>query len=108
MANTLRTLVAAVAEVKAERVLIGLPKRMDGGEGVAAEKVRAFGEQLREQIDVPVQYWDERFSTVSAQQVLLEGNVRREKRKQVVDKLAAQIFLQDYLDATAFQADDRL
>lgn len=104
----LNALVEAVAESKAKRVVIGLPIRMNGQEGPAAEKARALGERLAARISIPIVYWDERFSTLSAQQVLIAGGARRDKRKQVVDKLAAQIILQDYLDAAAFQANDSL
>jgi putative Holliday junction resolvase len=93
----------AVAQ-KAERLLVGLPLTLKGERGPAAEKALAFVEQLREQTNLPIATWDERFSTVSAQHALIEGGVRRQQRKQVVDKIAAQIFLQNYLDAQAFAA----
>lgn len=100
-ALAVREIVEGLAEKGVERVVIGLPLRMDGGSGPAVDKARAFGDLLVAATRVPVTYWDERFSTVSAQQALLEGGARRRRRKEVVDKLAAQIFLQHYLDAQA-------
>jgi len=86
-------------EQRVERLVIGLPLAMDGSEGPAAKKVQAFAVLLREAQPRPVITWDERFTTRSAQQVLIAGGARRAKRKEVVDKLAAQILLQHYLDA---------
>ncbi len=81
------------------RIVIGLPMRMDGSHGPAAEKAKAFAERIEQHTTIPIQFWDERFSTLTAEQALIEGGARRDKRKQVVDKLAAQIILQHYLDA---------
>jgi len=97
----LRDICACMETYAVERVVVGLPMRMDGSLGPAAEKTRAFVERLSAVTPVPIDSWDERFSTVSAQQALIEGGTRRKKRKEVVDKLAAQIFLQHYLDARA-------
>lgn len=94
-------IVNAVEKERVDCILIGLPMRLDGSSGPAAEAARAFGTRLAEHTSVPVIYWDERMSTVTAQQALIEGGARRSKRKQVVDKLAAQIILQHYLDAQA-------
>ena len=87
-------------EIEAEMILIGLPLNMDGTAGFQSEKVKAFCEQL-EKAGLSVVYQDERLTTVMAQNVLKEGNVRREKRKQFVDKMAAILILQNYLDAHA-------
>jgi putative Holliday junction resolvase len=81
-----------------DRVLIGLPRNMDGSEGPQAAHSRAFGEQL-EQAGMNVRYQDERMTTLSATRTLIEGGVRREKRREVVDKLAACYILQSFLDA---------
>lgn len=94
----LKEIFACLAEYGVDRIVVGLPMRMDGSMGPAAEKTRGFCEKLREVTDVPVLSWDERFTTVTAQNALIEGGTRRNKRKQVVDKLAAQILLQHYLD----------
>ena len=84
-----------------ERVIVGLPLRMDGGEGPAAELARAFADRLRGVLKVPVEMWDERWTTLSAHQALIEGGARRERRREIVDQVAAQIMLQHYLDAHA-------
>ncbi len=99
--GVVRDILACVQEYKVDRLVVGLPMRMDGSLGPAAEKTRAFADRLKETAPVPVEFWDERFSTVTAQQALIEGGTRRNKRKQLVDKLAAQILLQHYLDAQA-------
>lgn len=83
----------------AERIVLGLPVNMDGSHGPAAQKVKSFGEKLAAATGTRVEYWDERLSTRSAQDALIEAGTRREKRKGLVDKVAAQIMLQNYLDA---------
>ncbi len=77
----------------------GLPLGLNGLENEQTAKTRAFIEQLQKQTDVPVKFMDERFTTLSAERVLIEGNVRRENRKKVIDKVAATIILQNYLDS---------
>lgn len=86
-------------EQEAETLVVGLPINMDGSMGPAAERVEAFVEKLRKRLDIPVVLWDERLTTKSAEAALLEANVSRAKRKGLVDKIAAQIILQHYLDA---------
>jgi putative Holliday junction resolvase len=83
-----------------EAVLIvcGLPRNMDGSVGFQAEKVQSFAEQLIK-AGLPVVFQDERLSTVSAHQALIEGGMRRDDRKGTVDKVAAAVILQSYLDA---------
>jgi len=83
-----------------EAVLIvcGLPRNMDGSVGFQAEKVQSFAGQL-EKAGLPVVFQDERLSTVSAHQALIEGGMRRDDRKGTVDKVAAAVILQTYLDA---------
>ncbi len=82
----------------ADAFVVGLPKNMDGTEGPRAEITREFGEKLRETSGLDVVYVDERLTTVSAERMLIDADVRREKRKKVVDKVAATIILQSYLD----------
>ncbi len=84
-------------------ILCGLPRNMDGSLGGQAEKVQAFAQQL-ENAGFSVSYWDERMTTQSAERVLIAGDVRRADRKLVVDKVAAVIILQAYLDAGATAA----
>ncbi|MCL5677486.1 MAG: Holliday junction resolvase RuvX [Firmicutes bacterium] len=79
-------------------LVVGLPRNMDGSLGPQAEKVRRFAEQLERRTGLPVQFWDERLTTVAAERVLLEGDVRRARRKQVIDRQAAILILQGYLD----------
>lgn len=80
------------------KIVLGLPINMDGTKGERVEKTYAFAEELKKVIDCEIDYMDERLTTVTAERVLIDGNVRREKRKQVIDKLAATIILQSYLD----------
>jgi putative Holliday junction resolvase len=84
--------------------VIGLPLNMDGSEGPRAQASREFAEKFTAATGVPVEMWDERLSTVAAQRVLLEGDVSRAKRKQVVDQVAASIILQGWMDARPSQA----
>jgi putative Holliday junction resolvase len=79
-------------------VLIGLPRNMDGSYGPAAQKVETFVAVLRSAITVPVKTWDERLTSSQANKILIQGGVRRDKRKEKVDKMAAAILLQSYLD----------
>lgn len=84
-------------------LVIGLPKKLDGSMGDSVEMAQAFGEKVQKFSGVQIEYQDERLSTVSAERILIEGNVRREKRKGVVDKIAATIILQNYLDRLAYK-----
>lgn len=79
-------------------VVVGLPVSMNGVEGIRAEIVRAFAAKLSEYTDVNIVFQDERLSTVSAEKILIEADIRRDKRKKVIDKVAATIILQSYLD----------
>ena len=82
----------------ADAFVLGLPKNMDGTEGPRAEITREFGELLTKRSGIPVIYVDERLTTVSAERMLIDADVRRDKRKKVIDKVAATIILQSYLD----------
>jgi putative Holliday junction resolvase len=90
---------AAVEETEAAVVVVGLPKNMRGQETAAARLVRDEAEELRAVLAVPVVFWDERLSTVTAQRSLIEGGMRRKQRKGNVDKVAAAVILQSWLDA---------
>ena len=85
------------------QVLLGLPLNMDGSLGGQAQKAQAFGKVLEEQQGLTVFYQDERMTTVTAEQVLIGGNVRREDRKLYVDKLAAAVILEQYLASQSQQ-----
>ncbi len=89
------------AREDADAFVLGLPKNMDGTEGPRAEITREFGDMLASASGLEVIYQDERLTTVSAERLLIEADVRREKRKQVIDKVAATIILQAYLDRTS-------
>ena len=82
-----------------ERIVMGLPINMDGSRGPAVKKVEEVAEKLRQRMSIPVDYWDERLTTKAAHDVLIEAGTRREKRRELVDKVAAQIILQGYLDS---------
>jgi putative Holliday junction resolvase len=80
-------------------ILVGMPFRLDGSSGPQAEKVGRFVEALRASTDITITTWDERFSTVRAEEAMIEADVSRERRRGVVDRVAAAIILQSYLDA---------
>ena len=88
-------------EKEVEMILIGMPRNMDGSYGPAALKVQEFVAVLKDALTIPLKTLDERLTTVQAQRFLIQGNVRRDKRKEKVDKTAAAILLQSYLDSLA-------
>ena len=88
-----------IAEKQVNKIVSGLPKNMNGTVGPQGEKVQKFCELLKEETNLPIEFWDERLSTVAAERSLIEGNVRRENRKKVIDMLEAVIILQGYLDS---------
>ena len=88
-----------LAEKNVELVLVGMPRNMNGSYGPAALKVEEFVATLRNALTVPIKTWDERLTSAQANRFLIQGNVRREKRKEKVDKMAAAILLQSYLDS---------
>ncbi|HEY0409431.1 MAG TPA: Holliday junction resolvase RuvX [Candidatus Dormibacteraeota bacterium] len=83
----------------AERVVVGLPLRLDGTEGDAAAAARALADEASRQTGLPVEMWDERLSSVAAERALLESGMRRERRRETIDAVAAAIMLQAWLDA---------
>jgi putative Holliday junction resolvase len=89
----------ALAEDEISLAVVGLPLRLDGSEGEAARRARAFGEALGEALEVEIVYWDERLTTVAAERSLREMGRRGAKQRAVVDQSAATILLQGYLDA---------
>ena len=96
--SDVKAIVDIINNLQAGQVVIGLPLKMDGSEGQSVEMAKSFGDELSKQIDVPIVYQDERLSTVSAQKILIESGMRREKRKDKVDSLAATFILQSFLD----------
>ena len=87
-----------IKERQVNKIVSGLPKNMNGTLGPQGEKVIKFCELLEEETGIKIEYWDERLSTVAAEKTLIQGNVRRENRKGVIDMVAAVIILQGYLD----------
>jgi putative Holliday junction resolvase len=95
----MRTLDGLVKEYRVAVIVVGMPLRTDGSAGPEAQKIQALKNVLAERYDdVDVVEWDERFTTVRAEQALLEGDVSRKGRKSRIDMVAASILLQDYLD----------
>ena len=94
-----------IIEKEVELVLVGLPRNLDGTYGAAAQNVQKFISQLTTALAIPVRSWDERLTSAQANRVL-QGNVRRADRKEKVDKLAAAILLQSYLDAQVGRGHD--
>ena len=90
-----------IEENEVSEIVIGLPMNMDGSLGPMAEKVQKFTKELEERFNKPVYEWDERLSSVAAERVLIESNMRRDKRKHVIDKVAAAYILQGFLDKRA-------
>ena len=94
----LKELGSIVRENQVELVLMGLPRMMDGSIDVAARGAQVFGAKVNSATGVPVEYWDERLTTVAAERFLIEQGKRRAQRRQDVDKVAATLLLQGYLD----------
>ena len=104
-AEPFATFLARLKEIlrdkEVELVLVGMPRNMDGSYGQAALKVQEFVTALKDAVTVPIRTWDERLTSAQANRFLIQGNVRREKRKEKVDSMAAAILLQSYLDGGA-------
>jgi putative Holliday junction resolvase len=90
-----------IQQKQVELLLVGMPRNMDGSYGPAALSVQAFGAVLKEAVTIPIKMWDERLTSAQANRFLIEGKVRRDKRKEKVDKTAAAILLQSYLDSVS-------
>ena len=90
---------AAVKDADADRIVLGLPLDCEGQEGPAAQRARVFADKLAVALQLPVELIDESFSTVEAEAVLLAADMSRARRKQVIDKMAAAVILQRWLDA---------
>lgn len=97
--NRLREL---ISEYEVDELVVGMPKNMNGTKGDRAEKTEEFVEKMKAVIDLPVTFWDERLSTVMAERQLIAADVSRKKRKGVIDKMAAVVILQGYLDRLQF------
>lgn len=104
----LKELSAIISQFKIEKIVVGLPKKMDGTLGSQAEIILAWIQWLRQKISLPVETWDERFSTVEASRTLIKADLSRKRRKEVIDKLAAVLILQGYLQQAGSQNNDLL
>ena len=95
----LERLAELVSEYKVDKFVVGLPKNMNNSEGPRVEASKFYGDLIKERFGFPVDYQDERLTTVQAERMLVEqADISRGKRKKVIDKLAAQLILQNYLD----------
>ena len=102
--QTLARIEELMEQYGVERVVIGLPKKLNNEEGELCQKARAFGEMVERRSGLEVIFWDERLTTSAANSLLAEGGVAKEKRKKYVDKIAASLILQGYLDSLAQQS----
>jgi len=96
--DDIREIIKIIDQFKVGEIVVGLPKNMDGTLGKQAELVFKWISSIKEKIDLPVATWDERFSTIEASRVLLEADLSRKKRKKAIDKLAAVLILQGYIN----------
>ena len=101
-------IIRIIDQFKIGKMVVGLPKNMNGTLGKQAEMVLQWIKAIREKVDLPIVTWDERFSTVEASRVLLEADLSRRKRKKAIDKLAAVIILQGYIENDRNQNDGSL
>ncbi len=97
--STINRIQELCTQYKVDKIVLGLPKNMNNTVGERGEHTIKFKDKLEQAIGLPVVLWDERLSTVSAENMLISADVSRQKRKQVIDKVAAVIILQNYLDA---------
>lgn len=104
--QTLARVEALVKEYEVEEIVLGFPKHMNNTIGDRAEKSLELKAMLERRTGLPVTMWDERLTTVEAERTLMESNVRRENRKKYVDKIAAVIILQGYLDSVYMKRND--
>mgnify|MGYP006268932747 CR=1 FL=1 len=101
-------IIRVIDQFKIGKIVVGLPKNMNGTLGKQAETILQWIKAIREKVDLPVVTWDERFSTVEASKILLEADLSRAKRKKAIDKLAAVIILQGYIEKDRNQNDGSL
>lgn len=97
--KTLRRIEELAVQYEVDRIVLGLPKNMNNSMGERVERCQEFKEMIERRTSLPVIFWDERLTTVAAERILIESGVRRENRKEVIDKVAAVLILQGYLDS---------
>jgi len=100
-ASSLARIVDIVSEYNVQELVVGLPLNMNGSKGPKAKEAIQFVESLKEKISIPIKMWDERLTTMAVEKELISHDVSRRKRRKSVDKLAAQLILQSYLDSKA-------
>lgn len=98
-ANDITRIKELLIEYTVERIVVGFPKNMNNTVGPKGEAVLKFKEKLEKEIDIAIDLFDERLTTAQAEKLLISGDIRRDKRKKVIDKLAAVLILQSYLDS---------
>ena len=99
MEYVISTLEEYIESYKAEKIIVGFPKNMNGTVGPRGEKTNQFVKKIEDKFGIPVVKWDERLTTVSAQRVMIETNVKKNKKKGIVDTISATYILQGYLDS---------
>jgi putative Holliday junction resolvase len=102
----LQRLVDLVRREGIGEVVVGLPISLNGSLGPSAGRSQSFADQLRAVLTIPVVTWDERLTTAEAEKMLIAAEVRRSRRRQVIDQIAASLILQSYLRARSFRAED--
>lgn len=96
--QTLARIEELIQEYQVDKIVLGLPKNMNGTEGERVEKTKEFQDMLFRRTGISVELWDERLTTVAADRIMMESGIRREHRKEHVDAVAASLILQGYLD----------
>lgn len=105
MADDIGEIQELVDTLQVSEVVVGFPKNMDGSVGEGAQKILSFVSTLEEALSIPIVLWDERWTTAEATRMLLQADVTRQKRRKVVDKIAAVLILQGYLDSLDINED---
>ncbi len=104
--QTLARIEELIVEYEVKEIVLGLPKHMNATEGVRVELTYEFKEKLERRTGLPVIFWDERLTTVAADKIMMEAGIRRENRKEYVDRIAASLILQGYLDRRNMRKED--
>ena len=102
--QTLARIESLVSSYGVEKIVLGYPKNMNGTEGERCEKTKEFRDMLVRRVNLPVELWDERLTTVAADNIMTESNITGERRKEYVDEIAAMLILQGYLDYLSNQS----
>ena len=97
--QTLARIEQLIDEYEVDKIVLGFPKKLNNEEGDRCERTKEFGDMIGRRTGLEIIYWDERLTTVAADAVLDEGGVRKENRKEFIDKIAASLILQGYLDS---------